>query len=114
MLKIVENELISKMAEAVASKDTGIVHMLTQKNLEELKLLFEIFKRDPSTTSLIVEKMNPYILDLGEKIVMDEANIKDPIQFTEKLLAFKAEIDNLVSYSFENLMPIQKARDNTF
>ena len=30
--------------------------------------------------------MNPYILDLGSKIVMDEANLKDPYQFTEKLL----------------------------
>ena len=32
----------------------------------------------------------------------DEANIKDPYAFTEKLLAFKAEIDDLVSYSFNN------------
>ena len=46
--------------------------------------------------------MNPYILRRGADIVNDEANMKDPYGFTEKLLAFKAEIDELVSYSFSN------------
>lgn len=65
MLKIVENELITKMAEAVSSKDSGCVYMFQQKNLDELKLLYEIFKRDPNTFGLIIQKMNPYILDRG-------------------------------------------------
>lgn len=114
MLKIAENELITKMAEAVSSKDTGCVHMFEQKNLQELKLLFEVFKRDQTTFGLIIQKMNPYILSRGEKIVMDETNVKDPHLFTEKLLDFKAEIDELVSFSFSNQMMFQKARDNSF
>jgi len=32
MLRIVENELITKMAESVAAKDSGVVYMLQQKN----------------------------------------------------------------------------------
>ena len=40
--------------------------------------------------------MNPYILDRGEKIVKDENNLKDPNEFTQKLLDFKAEMDILV------------------
>ena len=48
--------------------------------------------------------MNPYILDRGQKIVMEENNVKDPHLFTEKLLEFKAEIDELVNYSFTNQM----------
>ena len=62
------------------------------------------FKRDQQTFGLIISKMNPYILDRGQKIVMDESNVKDPYQFTEKLLEFKAEIDKLVEYSFSNQM----------
>ena len=46
MLKIVVLETISKMADSVSSKDTGCVHMFQQKNLDELKLMFDIFKRD--------------------------------------------------------------------
>ena len=106
MLKIVEMELITKMAEAVSSKDSGCVYMFEQKNLDELKLLYDVFKRD--------QKMNPYILDRGQKIVMEENNVKDPHLFTEKLLEFKAEIDELVNYSFTNQMMFQKARDNSF
>ena len=104
MLKIVEMELITKMAEAVSSKDSGCVYMFEQKNLNELKLLYDIFKRDQNTFGLIIQKMNPYILDRGQKIVMDEGNVKDPHLFTEKLLEFKAEIDELVNFSFSNQM----------
>ncbi len=46
MLKIVVLETITNMADAVSSKDTGCVHMFQQKNLDELKLMFDIFKRD--------------------------------------------------------------------
>ena len=104
MLKIVEMELITKMAEAVSSKDSGCVYMFEQKNLNELKLLYDVFKRDQNTFGLIIQKMNPYILDRGQKIVMEENNVKDPHLFTEKLLEFKAEIDELVNYSFTNQM----------
>ena len=64
--------------------------------------MFDVFKRDQNTFGLIIQKMNPYILDRGGKIVNDEANMKDPHVFTEKLLEFKAEIDDLVSFSFSN------------
>jgi len=90
------------MAESVTSKDTGCVYMFQQKNLDELKLLYEVFSRDTSTFGLIIQKMNPYIMSRGERIVMDETNVKDPVLFAEKLLEFKAEIDELVSYSFSN------------
>lgn len=65
-------------------------------------MLYDVFKRDTSTFGLIIQQMNPYILQRGEAIVNDESNMKDPHAFTEKLLAFKAEIDELVSYSFVN------------
>lgn len=82
--------------------------------MDELKLLYDIFKRDQNTFGLIIQKMNPYILERGQKIVMEESNVKDPHLFTEKLLEFKLEIDELVNYSFTNQMMFQKARDNAF
>ena len=54
MLKIVVAETISKMADAVSSKDTGCVHMFEQRNLDELKLMYEIFKRDSDKFGLII------------------------------------------------------------
>ena len=46
MLKIVENELITKKAEVVGEKDTGCVYMFQHSRLEELNLMYKIFKRD--------------------------------------------------------------------
>ena len=54
MLQIVERELVTQMAESVASKDTGCVFMFNQKNLEELKLMFDVFSRDVTTYDLII------------------------------------------------------------
>lgn len=57
-----------------------------------------------STFDYIIVQMSPYIIERGKKIVLDETNIKDPHQFTEILLAFKAEMDEMVSYAFSNQM----------
>ena len=41
--------------------------------------MFEVFKRDQNTFKLIIDEMAPYIKSRGEKIVLDESNVKDPI-----------------------------------
>jgi len=58
--------------------------------------------------------MKPYIEKRGMVIVTDEANLMDPIMFTKKLLDFKAEIDTMIDYSFNNDMKFQKGRDDSF
>jgi len=54
MLRIVEGELIANMASEVTAKDTGCIYMFQNRKLEELKLLFEVFKRVPNTFGLII------------------------------------------------------------
>ena len=44
--------------------------------------------------------MNPYIEGRGQKIIEDEALLKDPIEFTKKLLELKSEMDEMVEKSF--------------
>ena len=58
--------------------------------------------------------MKPFIIDTGNKIVQSEECLKDPILFTQKLLQFKAQVDELVLYSFDNNIAFQKARDAAF
>jgi hypothetical protein len=68
--------------------------MFTHKKLEELALMYRVFKR--------VDKMQPYIIKRGEEIVNDQALLKDPVEFTQKLLELKKEMDNMVEKSFLN------------
>lgn len=104
LLKRVEVELISKRYDQVLEKDTGCKHMFTHGLLEDLKLMYNCFRRDETTIPPMVKKMDPYILSRGDSIVKDEGNLKDPIQFTTKLLALKKEIDSMIEISFSNDM----------
>ena len=106
--------MVTKMAEECASKESGIVQMLEQRNKEDLKLLYIVFSRDTSTYQYIIEKMQPYIQSCGHEIVNDENNLKDPVAFTQKILDLKTEIDELVEYSFDNGILFQRARDISF
>ena len=54
VLKVVEKELITKKAEAVVSKDTGCASMFQKKALEELALMYKIYKRDETTFKLVI------------------------------------------------------------
>ena len=104
MLRIVIEEMVTKMAEQVAAKDTGCVHMFQQKQKDELKLLFEVFKRNEDTFIHIINAMTPYITSCGQAIVNDPENLKDPNMFTTKLLELKAENDDMIAYAFQNHM----------
>ena len=61
-----------------------------------------MFSHDQQTYDLIIQKMKPFIIETGNKIVQSEECLKDPILFTQKLLQFKAQVDELVLYSFDN------------
>jgi cullin 3 len=86
--------------------------MFQHSKLDELALMFRIFRRVETTLKYIIQKMSPYIEERGKKIVEDEALLKDPIEFTKKLLELKSEMDNMVENSFQNDIRFQKNRDN--
>lgn len=88
--------------------------MFQHKKLEELALMYRIFKRVESTLKFIIAKMGPYIEGRGEKIISDESLLKDPIEFTKKLLELKSEMDEMVEKSFLNDIRFQKSRDVAF
>lgn len=64
--------------------------------------MYRIFRRVESTLKYIIQKMSPYIEDRGKKIVEDDKLLKDPIEFTKKLLELKSEMDKMVEESFLN------------
>lgn len=88
--------------------------MFNHSRLDELGLMYKIFKRDPQTLTLIIKKMIPYIEQRGEKIVKDEQNLLNEIEFTKKLLDLKFEMDKMLEVSFKNDMKFQKGRDTSF
>jgi len=114
-MNTIQIEIIEKQAGNIVDKEgTGCDSMFQHTKLDELALMFRIFKRVDSTLKYIISKMQPYIEGRGEKIVQDENLQKDPVAFTKKLLEFKAEIDVMVEKSFQNEIRFQKNRDVSF
>lgn len=111
---MIQAEVIEKQAQNLVEKDTGCEQMFNHAKLEELALMFRLFKRVESTLKYIIQKMAPYIEGRGEKIVTDESILKDPIKFTSELLSLKKEMDEMVEKSFLNDIRFQKNRDVAF
>lgn len=76
--------------------------------------MYSVFSRKEETLVHIVNKMQPYIEQIGNGIVSNKENLENPLEFTSKLLNFKNEIDNMIDVCFINDMKFQKARDQSF
>jgi len=66
--------------------------------------MYEVFSRVETTLKYIIDKMTPFIMSEGRKIVTNEENKKDPNKFTLRLLDFKAEVDMIIESAFKNDM----------
>jgi hypothetical protein len=114
VIDILLKEAVEKQAETLTQKESGCQYMFTENKIEQLSMMYQVFNRTPSTLIHIINKMNPYILQEGAKIVTNEENLKDPNKFTLKLLEFKSQMDDLIEKAFNNDMRFQKARDLSF
>ena len=62
--------------------------------------MYNVFNRLETPVKYIINKMNPYIMKEGKNIVNMPIDKKDkdyPIKFTNALLKFKQEIDDLIT-----------------
>lgn len=88
--------------------------MIENSRQDELKLLYKCFSREESNLGRVIHCLNDYIETYGSKIISDEALLNDPCEFTQKLLNFKKEVDNLIGYAFNNNIKFEKGRDTSF
>jgi hypothetical protein len=115
IISIIEQELIEKKAQAVILKEaTGCKFMFNERKVDQLTIMYKVFSRVETTLKCIIEQMNPYIMQEGTKIVSNKEHLKDPIKFTELLLDFKKQMDELIQEAFNNDLKFQKARDQSF
>lgn len=99
----------------IIDKDgSGCKHMIISKKRDELKLLYKCFVRNETNLPSIIRCLNDYIQEFGKKIVEDQTLCQDPCALTQKLLEFKNEIDELISYAFNFNIKFEKARDSSF
>ncbi len=70
LLKLLESEWIERHAEAIVNKElSGVLCMLRDNKINELKLMFDVFSRVPRTYDFICNVMSSYIKALGDEII---------------------------------------------
>ncbi|CAJ1446781.1 unnamed protein product [Effrenium voratum] len=109
---VVQRELILNTAkELVEMSSTGAQAMFMQQRHEELKLMYRIFRREPSMLPYIIAVMEPYIEQRCSRIVEDQQMIDNPPTYTEKVLELKKEVDDMVTSCFDSDTGFQKGRN---
>ena len=116
MIILIEREIITEVAEKLANNESsGVVDMLFKKNREDLKNIFQLFKRvdDPNDTTghrsagclnFICSKYQVYIQEQGQIFIKQQQSKKsNPIDFVKNIISFKALIDDLTNNVFEGL-----------
>ena len=108
---VVQFELILQTAKQLVEMSTGAHSMFLNKRYDELKLMYRIFRREPSMLPHIISVMEPYIEQRCSAIVEDQQMIDNPPTYTEKVLELKLEVDSMVASCFENDTGFQKGRN---
>jgi hypothetical protein len=114
LMTSVELVLITNRNLLICDKDTGVKYMIDNQRKDELLMLYKCFSRNESNLTVIVDCLNKYIEAEGAKIVNDTSNLTDPLAYTQKLLDFKEQIDELIIHSFNSNIKFEKGRDLSF
>ena len=63
-------EAVEKYAQEITELNMGVAAMFDDRKGSELKLIYDVFFRVDETLKFIIQKMDPFIVKEGEKIVL--------------------------------------------
>mmetsp|Transcript_3091 Transcript_3091/g.7150 ORF Transcript_3091/g.7150 Transcript_3091/m.7150 type:complete len:760 (-) Transcript_3091:39-2318(-) len=108
---VVQRELILNTAKGLVEMSTGAQAMFVNGRHDELKLMYRIFKREPTMLPHIIAAMEPYIEGRVKGVVDDTQMIDNPPTYTEKVLELKKYVDDMVASCFDSDTEFQKGRN---
>lgn len=106
--------LIIKNAVTLAKKETGFSHMFKNKKDNEIKDAYTLISKNLACIKVITDEFDPYIRDRGEELYNNKDLMKDPVKFIPALIALKKEMDDLVSFAFNNYIACQDSKNKAF
>jgi len=105
ILAVLQDELIVKhMHTVVEMENSGLVFMLNNDRIEDLKLLYELLKRVPKGSEVMMDAMSTYLRARGEALVKngDDENPINPVQYIQNLIDLKDQFDHFLQNAFQN------------
>mmetsp|Transcript_9527 Transcript_9527/g.18629 ORF Transcript_9527/g.18629 Transcript_9527/m.18629 type:complete len:744 (+) Transcript_9527:126-2357(+) len=99
----VEAELVGKQMEALLVKEgSGIVRLLEEDKLEDLRRMFELFSRVSGGPQLIEAAMADRVSQQGREVVESAENQTDPVGYVKKLIGIKDQYDYIIRHAFRD------------
>ncbi|XP_004489385.1 cullin-3A-like isoform X1 [Cicer arietinum] len=112
---VVEKEMIENhMHTLVHMENSGLVNMLINDKYEDLKRMYNLFRRVPSGLTIVKDVMTSFIRDTGKQLIMDPERLKDPVDFVQRLLDLKDKYDKVITMAFNNDKTFQNALNSAF
>lgn len=105
ILQVLQDELIIKhMHTVVEMENSGLIFMLNNDRIEDLKLLYDLLKRVPKGSEAMMDAMSKYLRSRGESMVktVDEAHPVNPVQYIQNLIDLKDQFDHFLHDAFQN------------
>lgn len=113
--QITETELIYNHAKTlVEMENSGCVPMLKDGKVEDLKRMYDLFSRVPSTLDCLRDCMCDYVRKAGRELVTDQERVKEPVAFVKGLLDMRDKYDRLVTEAFRSEKKSQKKLKDAF
>mmetsp|Transcript_11867 Transcript_11867/g.24023 ORF Transcript_11867/g.24023 Transcript_11867/m.24023 type:complete len:768 (-) Transcript_11867:48-2351(-) len=101
LMSIVETELIAAHAQSLVDMDkSGVVTMLENGKVEELRNMFDLFCLVPSTVDILRSAVCEHVKRTGRQLVQDQERVKDPVVFVKGVLEMRDKYDAVVEDAF--------------
>ncbi|KAK9804506.1 hypothetical protein WJX73_000815 [Symbiochloris irregularis] len=95
--RVVESTLIGQQKRALAEMEhSGLIPLIQQDKLEDLGRMYSLYRRVEGGAELMRQMMGDHLRETGKQLVLDPERTKDPVEFTERLLAEKDKYDKIV------------------
>ena len=101
LMNIVETELIATHAKSLVDMDnSGVVTMLGNGRVEELRNMYDLFSLVPSTVDILRGAVCEHVKRTGRQLVQDQERVKDPVVFVKGVLGMRDKYDAVVESAF--------------
>ncbi|GMI09838.1 hypothetical protein TrRE_jg4936 [Triparma retinervis] len=101
LMQIVETELIQQHAKTlVEMENSGCISMLVDDKTEDLRNMYDLFCRVPSTVDVLRDAVSSHVKKTGKGLVADQERVKEPLVFVKGVLAMRDKYDKIIEVSF--------------
>ncbi|KAM0022175.1 putative cullin [Helianthus debilis subsp. tardiflorus] len=111
IIDLVEKEMIESQMNWIVS---GLVNMITEDKYNDLAWIYIFFCRRPNGLKMIQDVMTSHIRVTGKQLVINPEQVKDPLEFVQRLSEEKHKHDKIISLAFNNDKTFQNALNSSF